>query len=278
MNYKHTTLEISSIFCNSLIGCNDDERLGAQELEIDLLIELGDINTTDNLAQTVDYWEICDFVKDFVSKTEYYLLETLSEQIAQTLIDKYELIKVITVSVCKPSLNNQKSRYIKCHYKIERRYKVALALGSNMNNPRQQIISATELLAEFVSDIKVAPIYKSSPYGYLHQDDFYNTCISGYTILSPDELLIQIKKLEKLQGKSEQFINGPRIIDIDIIFYSNIIFNKGWLNIPHHAMHERDFVLLPLSKIEPEWQHPKYDLSVSELLSKLDTSRYILAE
>lgn len=276
MNYKSTTLEIDGILCSSLIGCYDFERHAKQDLQISLMLELGSITTNDDLALTVDYWDVCTFVKDYVETTEYHLLEVLAEQIADVLLGKYNLIKEVTVSICKLSLSNKKSRHIKCHHRKKRCYKIALALGSNMNNPRQQLISAIEMLAEFVADIKTAPIYRSSPFGYTAQEDFYNTCISGYTTLAPDELLIQIKKLEKLQGKFEQFENGPRIIDIDVIFFADLQFNKCWFSVPHKAMHERDFVLLPLSMIEPEWQHPVLGKSVSELLDNLQTGHYII--
>lgn len=277
MDYQNTTLEICDILCHSLIGCNAEERDNRQDLDISLKLELGKISTNDDLSMTVDYWEVCSLVKEFVEQTKYYLLEMLSEQIANLLLDKYHLVKLVHISICKLSLNNQRSRYIKCHYYKKRSYKVALALGSNMNNPRQQLISAIEMLSEFVHDVKIAPIYKSSPFGFSEQDDFYNTCISGHTTLEPDELLIQIKKLEKLQGKQEVFTNGPRIIDIDIIFFSNIKFQKNWFSIPHKAMHERDFVLFPLNDIEPEWLHPIMEKTVNQLLIQLGSnSKYII--
>lgn len=278
MKYKNTILDIDGIICHSLIGCCEDERINRQDLDISLQLELGSVSTNDDLSKTVDYWELCTFVKNYVESTEYYLLETLVEQIADVILDKYALVKAVAVSICKLSLNNQKSRTIKCHHHKERVYKVALALGSNMNNPKQQVISAIEMLAEFIADMKVAPIYRSMPYGYSEQDDFYNTCISGYTQLEPSELLIKIKKLEKQQGKYEQFENGPRIIDIDIIFFADQVVQEGWLNIPHQAMQERDFVLLPLSDIEPDWVHPSIGQTVQELLNQSTISKYIIQD
>lgn len=278
MKYKNTTLELDGIICHTLIGCCEHERINRQDLDVSLQLELGSVSTNDDLTKTVDYWELCSLVKEYVEATTYYLLETLVEQIADAILAKYSLVKAVTVSICKLSLNNQKSRTIKCRHYQERVYKIALALGSNMNNPRQQVISAIEMLAEFVADIKVAPIYRSSPYGYTNQDDFYNTCISGYTQLEPSDLLIKIKKLEKQQGKYEQFENGPRIIDIDIIFFANQTVQDGWLNIPHQAMHERDFVLRPLNDIEPDWLHPIHNKTVSELLTTLTNANYVISE
>lgn len=275
MNYQNTVLEINDIFCKSLIGCYDYEREQQQDLEISLELILGNISTNDDLSKTVHYWDVCDLVQEFATKSNFHLLEMLAEEIANLLLKQYGLIKELKVSICKLSLNDKKSRYIKCHYSKKRLYKIALALGSNMNNPRQQLISAIEMLSETVSEIKLAKIYRSTPYGFSEQDDFYNTCISGYTTLLPDELLIQIKKLEKLQGKQEVFTNGPRVIDIDIVFFEDLILEQNWFFIPHKAMHERDFVLLPLNDIEPDWIHPVLNKSVNELLSKLSTNKYI---
>ena len=278
MNSQNTTLEIDGILCQAIIGCFDYERTATQDLDISLELELGCIETADNVDNTVDYWKLCDLVKQFVEASNFSLLESLSAAVVAELFQTYQLIKAIKLSICKLSLSNQKSRSIKCHLYQRRQYKVAIALGSNMHNPRQQLISAIELLSEVVSQVKVGKIYKSSPFGFTEQEDFYNTCISGYTELEPEQLLVFLKKLEKQQGKQELFVNGPRVIDLDIIFFGNSKFSSGWLKILHQAMHERDFVLLPLSDIEPDWVHPELDLSVHELLNNTTIGKYIISE
>ncbi len=280
MNLKHknTKLEIEGILCHTVIGCFDFERTDKQDLDISLELDLGSIKANDELGNTVDYWQVCDVVRDFVENKSYLLLETLVDELADYLLDKYQLLKAIQVSVCKLSLSNKKSRYIKCHIYKQRQYKVALALGSNMHNPRQQLISAIELLGEFITEIKIAKIYKSSPFGFTEQEDFYNTCISGYTTLEPAKLLIALKKLEKQQGKQELFVNGPRVIDLDIVFFEDYNLTYGWLQIPHPAMHERDFVLLPLSDIEPDWVHPINKKTVKEMLAQTTVGKYIIQE
>lgn len=275
---KNTVLEIDGIICNTVIGCFEHERNAKQDLDISLELELGAIDTKDNVANTVDYWKVCDLVKEFVEQSSYILLETLADNISNLLFNKYILIKAVKVSINKLSLSNQKSRNIKCHLHKKRQYKVAIALGSNMNSPRQQIISAIELMHEFITHLKIGKIYKSSPFGFTEQEDFYNTCISGYTELEPEQLLIALKKLEKQQGKQELFANGPRIIDLDIVFFEDYNLTSGWLQIPHPAMHERDFVLLPLSDIEPDWIHPVKQQTVKKLLAQSTIGKYIIQE
>lgn len=270
-------LVIDKIECAAVIGCYDYERNEKQPVLVSLIMDLLENPCDDDIAGTVDYAEICDFIQQQVATSNFQLLESLAVFIADIVIRKYHLVAKISVALNKPHINGQKAHHIECRHTTFRTYKVALALGSNMNNPSQQLITAIELLSEFVLDIKVAPFYKSAPHGFEHQEDFFNTCISGNTRFTPQELLVAIKKLEKLMGKSEKFTNGPRVIDIDIIFFEESVYNKLFLQIPHARMAQRDFVLRPLAEIEPNWRHPELKQTVSELLAQLPAdNQYIL--
>lgn len=262
-------LLIDEIECNAIIGCHGYERNEKQPLLISLTIDLEQESYNDDILNTVHYSEICDFIKAKTDHSHFRLLESLSLFLCEQILEKYQIVSKVTVYVSKPNVNGKKARKISCKYTKARTYKIALALGSNMNSPTQQLTTAIELLAELVSDIKVASYYKSSPQGFSQQEDFYNTCISGYTYLTPVKLLTAIKKIEKLMGKTEKFLNGPRIIDIDIIFFDNQSYHKLFLRIPHEHMAKRDFVLQPLAEIEAGWQHPELGFSVKELLSRL---------
>lgn len=270
--FDDMVINITGILLDIMIGCYPDERTGTQPVEVDLLLSLGTWHKTDELNDTVDYAELCDTVRALVVGKNFFLIETLAKFIADELLQKYSKIKTLTIAIGKPKIYGEKASQIKVRYTSNRRYKVALALGSNLNNPQQQLISAIEFLSEIISDMKVAPIYKSSPYGFSGQNDFYNTCISGYTDLLPQQLLTKTKIIEKRMGKIEQFDNGPRIIDIDIILFDNQIYDKLFLQIPHQEMHLRDFVLTPLADIEPEWQHPQLDRTVLELQQQLSAN------
>lgn len=269
-------LEINGIECKTTIGCYDYEQTQIQPVNADIILDLGNWNSTDNLIDTADYAEVNDFVKDKINASQHKLLESLATELAQQILDNYPLVLEVTITLNKPNFNNTKARQTVCSYKKKRDYKIALALGSNQNNPSQQLINATTFLGEFVHDIKIAPIYKSSPQGFIDQNDYYNTCISGYTHLMPAELLIATKKVEKLMGKQEQFTNGPRIIDIDIIFFAKETYKKLFLTIPHPRMSQRDFVLQPLADIEPEWEHPELNKSVSTLLKELSPNEQFI--
>ncbi|MFA6050758.1 MAG: 2-amino-4-hydroxy-6-hydroxymethyldihydropteridine diphosphokinase [Candidatus Paceibacterota bacterium] len=146
---------------------------------------------------------------------------------------------------------------------------VFLALGSNMGEREAFINKAIDLLRKEINVEKCAPIYESKAAGFSDQNDFANTVLLGQTSLSSDELLSFIKKTEKDLGRIERFTWGPREIDIDIIFYDDLIYKNETLEIPHPRIAERDFVLKPLSDIAPDYIHPVLLKTIEELLNEL---------
>jgi 2-amino-4-hydroxy-6-hydroxymethyldihydropteridine diphosphokinase len=146
---------------------------------------------------------------------------------------------------------------------------VYLALGSNLGDSEQHIEAAIGLIKESVYDIKQAPMYISKAVGYTKQPDFYNTAISGSTSLSPLELLHFVKTTEKKVGRIKRFRWGPREIDIDIIFYDDLILQSEALSIPHPSFMERDFVLQPIADLSPQLIDPTSKQTVSNMLKQL---------
>ncbi len=146
---------------------------------------------------------------------------------------------------------------------------IFLALGSNIENRKQHIETALVLLREKVHDITVAPLYETKPRYFEDQHNFLNTVLSGYTDLEPRELLQFTKAVQNEVGRVERFRNGPREIDIDILFYDDVIYKDEELEIPHPRLQERDFVLQPFSDINPDFSHPVLKKTVRELLDAL---------
>ncbi len=153
--------------------------------------------------------------------------------------------------------------------------KVFLALGSNIGDREKNINEALRLLKEKIKDLKVGNIYISKAVGYENQPDFYNTVVSGYTDLSPEELFYFVKGIEKQIGRIYRFHWGPREIDIDILFYGNQIIKRDFLEIPHPRLHERDFVLKPMLDIDADFVHPVLKKTVKELFEELRTKSII---
>ncbi|HDJ99959.1 MAG TPA: 2-amino-4-hydroxy-6-hydroxymethyldihydropteridine diphosphokinase, partial [Firmicutes bacterium] len=135
--------------------------------------------------------------------------------------------------------------------------KVVLSLGSNIGDRRKTIIKTISKLREKVKIEKVSSLYETEPWGYKNQNKFFNVAVSGETNLNPRELLFFIKKLEKEMGRRERFRWGPREIDVDIIFYGDVILEEEDLKIPHKEYRDRDFVIIPLLEIEDEFIDPE---------------------
>jgi 2-amino-4-hydroxy-6-hydroxymethyldihydropteridine diphosphokinase len=146
---------------------------------------------------------------------------------------------------------------------------ILLALGSNIENRKQHIETAITLLREKVYDITVAPLYETKPRYFEDQQNFLNTVVRGFTDLHPRELLQFTKTVQQQVGRLERFRNGPREIDIDILFYDNKVYKDEELEIPHPRLQERDFVLQPFADINPDFLHPVLKQTIKELLDTL---------
>src|SRR6266568_4820698 len=144
---------------------------------------------------------------------------------------------------------------------------VYLALGSNMGDRRGNLAAALQQLREMMEISAISSIYETEPVGYLEQARFLNMVCSGKTGLSAQELLRRIKEVEKSLGRQPTFRNGPRPIDIDILFYDDLHITQDNLMVPHPRMAERAFVLVPLAEIAPDRVDPVSGRTVQELLA-----------
>lgn len=144
-----------------------------------------------------------------------------------------------------------------------------IALGTNVGNYRNNFSRAVFELSKIGNISKIANIYKSKPYGYLKQNYFYNTMVYLKSEIHPNELIKKIHLIERKLHKNKRIINGPRKIDLDIIFWDQKIFKNNNVVIPHPRAQERDFVLCPLCDITPFFKHPVSKLSVKELIKNL---------
>ena len=135
---------------------------------------------------------------------------------------------------------------------------VFVALGSNIGDRLAQIDGAIALLDQedgFTVDA-VAPIYESQPMYVLDQPAFLNTALSGQTTLDPESLLKRLKEIEKRVGRQKTFANGPRVVDLDIIYFGTHHHDADTLTIPHPRRLEREFVLRPIVDLQPEFTDP----------------------
>lgn len=142
---------------------------------------------------------------------------------------------------------------------------VYLALGSNLGNRAANLKEAVASLPPQMEVKAKSDVYETAPWGYKDQAMFLNQVLRVETYLKPEQLLRHVKRLEVALGRKPTFEHGPRVIDIDILFYDDIVMYSPSLTIPHPHLHERGFVLVPLMDIAPDFEHPVKKKTIREL-------------
>ena len=150
--------------------------------------------------------------------------------------------------------------------------RVYLATGSNLGNRIAHLRAVEGALTPQVRVLRASPIYETAPWGYTDQQPFLNQVLEAETDLSPLDLLAASKQAEQAIGRQPTFTNGPRVIDIDILFYSDLVLDQSGLQIPHPRIRGRWFVLHPLADLCPDFVHPLLGITVAELCAETDSS------
>ena len=149
---------------------------------------------------------------------------------------------------------------------------IYLALGSNLGDRLANLKAALAALPPAVSVLAESPVYETPPWGYTDQPAFLNMTLKGETDLEPLSLLAHLKRLESELGRLPAVRWGPRRIDIDLLFYDDLVLHTDQLTLPHPRLHERAFVLVPLADLAPDLVHPVLAWTVRELLAGVDTT------
>jgi len=144
-----------------------------------------------------------------------------------------------------------------------------LGLGSNIGERISYIQRVIKELNDSrnINILKESSIFETEPWGNIDQDNYLNSVLKIETDLGPMELLLKLKSLEKKIGRSESKKWSEREIDIDILFYGDLVIQNENIKIPHSLIEERKFVLVPLAEIAPEFIHPVLNKSAVQLLS-----------
>ncbi|MDA1337227.1 MAG: 2-amino-4-hydroxy-6-hydroxymethyldihydropteridine diphosphokinase [bacterium] len=144
-----------------------------------------------------------------------------------------------------------------------------IALGSNIKDRERYLKEAARELEKQSKVLAFSSLYETEPVGYANQDWFLNAVVQIETKLTLQELLSFVLEIEQKLKRVRTIENGPRTIDLDILFYEDEILAKENLVVPHPRLHERAFVLVPLCEIAPQLTHPVVKKSVSNILEDL---------
>ena len=151
------------------------------------------------------------------------------------------------------------------------KHTVYIALGTNLSDRLANLRAAIESMPPEIQVLAESHVYETPPWGYEDQPAFLNMALKAETDLEPELLLNFLKLLEVELGREQSFHWGPRLIDLDILFYDDLVLDSPPLVIPHPRLQERAFVLVPLADVAPDLIHPVLDQSVRELLAQVNT-------
>ena len=251
----------------------EETKLGQRFLvSLTMYVNTRHAGRTDCLENSINYGDVCVFITRFMKENTYKLIEAAAENLAEALFRHYSLLHGLTLELNKPwapiglplkTVSVKITRFWHTAY---------IGLGSNLGDKKAYLDQAVESLNElFGCHVeKVSSYLVTEPYGGVEQDDFLNACLILKTLLSPQELLESLHKIEQAAHRERIVHWGPRTLDLDILMYDDVVLETDDLIIPHVEMHLRDFVLKPLQEIAPNKRHPVYQKTVTQLLNGLE--------
>lgn len=277
------TIQNLEIFANHGVF-QEETRLGQKFLiSAELFLDLHYAGQTDNMQDSVHYGEVCHFITNYLEEHTFQLIEAAAENLARELLLQQPLIKCVMVEIKKPwapiglPIETVSVR-------IEREWhEVFLSVGANLGDKEATIHDAVNALFKttlsnhegVIRCVTLSNLRETKAYGKTDQPDFLNGAIRFETILSPQELLERLHEIEAAAGRERKERWGARTLDLDILFYDDLIMNEADLIIPHIDMKNRLFVLEPLMELCPGKVHPVYNKTVSDLYAELSGKTFV---
>ena len=149
---------------------------------------------------------------------------------------------------------------------------VAVGLGSNISDRRANIARAVDAVRRISTSVKVSSTYETTPAGWESQPQFLNAACVAWTRMDPFELWDSLRRTQAAVSGERAFVNGPRVLDIDVLLWGDAVIDAPGLAIPHPRLADREFVLRPLAEIAPGLLHPVLKASVLDLLTRIPRS------
>ena len=255
-------------------GVFPEETKNGQDFYVNVVLYLDcrPAGLSDDLIKSVHYGEVSHFITKFLQEHTYLLIETASEQTVKALLQEFPLIQKVKFELCKPHAPIGLP-FENVSVTIERGWHtVYIAVGSNIGEKEAYIKKGIVELKEYpeIQIEKISDLMVTKPYGGVEQDDFVNGAMKIRTLFNPHELLEVLHIVEKHANRERLIHWGPRTLDLDIIFYDDLVFEDDDLIIPHIDMANRDFVLKPLMDLCPNKRHPVLKETITQLYEKLE--------
>ncbi len=273
------TISINGLKIACIIGIFDWERKQKQEVSLDLRFPCDNRKAAqkDRIEDTVDYKRIAKATITFVEKSEFKLVETMAERLAEILLQQFALTEIF-LKVSKPGAlrgsQNVGVEIHRFHQGVTETPWMALGLGSNID-PRQNLNLALETLDQRFGLLGASHVYETAPVGYTRQPAFWNLAAA---IHDPGGSIPTIRRelqaIEKSSGRIKTSkSNGPRTLDVDLLLRGELVNLKGSKKIPHPDLDKKAFVLFPLLEMMPWGTHPVSGLSFVEMAASFQDKK-----
>lgn len=266
-------IKIDNLEVYAYHGVFEEEKQKGQQFYINAVLrtDLKKAGRTDCLTDSTHYGEVCLQIKKTMTEMSYDLIERAAEKIIEDILINFPLIQEVTIELRKPNAPIP-MEFDSVSVQLTRGWhKVYVAFGSNMGEKETYIQNAVKEFKDsiYFRNIKMSDLFYSKPYGGVEQEDFINGILEVETMLEPFELLGILHEFEEKAGRIRIQHWGPRTLDLDIIFYDDLVLDEKELQIPHKDMINRDFVLIPLAQLAGYKRHPLLKKTVDELVEDL---------
>jgi len=277
-------IALEGLSFQALAGCLEEERERRQSIVVDLSLFLPP-PASDQLEQTVDFRAILSQLQALVGSRHWNLIETLCQAVARDLLDCFPRLLKVRARVRKPeaplgvpfadlfteiTLERSDEDGCRGENELKRHTTAFIGLGSNLGDRREMLRRAVHACS-FLGEVEAcSSLYQTEPVGTVAQPPFLNAVFRLRTDLPARALLGGLKAIEADLGREVGTRWGPRLIDLDLLFYGRQILNEEGLVVPHPQLHERGFVLFPLLELgSPQslggFLHPSLDRTVLDL-------------
>lgn len=240
-----------------------------------LYLDTWQAGVTDSLDDSVDYGAVCELIRQTMTAQVYQLIETVAQNIANAVLLTYPAIQAVEIEVRKPDAPVP-MEFESISVKIFRTWHTAVvALGSNLGDSQAYLDNAVRTLqaCSHIRNVRQSGWIVTKPYGYTEQPDFLNGAVILETLDAPMQLLQIMQEIENQAGRTREIHWGARTLDLDLIFYDDLILKHPALTVPHPDMQNREFVLKPVAELAPDYVHPVLRETVQGLLKNLENSK-----
>lgn len=228
---------------------------------------------SDDLEHTVNYDELASILHDSFRENIYKLIESAAEHVIQSVMHYYKNVEAVELEVRKPHAPMRQQPEDVSVTLYREWHKVYVAFGSNYEGDEVGYINDTyEMLREndYFRFVKPSELVRTKPYGPVEQPAFVNGCLEMDTLMESEELMEYFRGIEDGFDRDRSIKWGPRPIDLDILFYDDVVYHSNLVNIPHIDMQNRMFVLLPLAQLCPGMRHPVLGKTVEQMKKELE--------